>query len=114
MNTPSKHRMPSWQAADRKFFERHPDRQCRLRRCGKEEMASWDTPPPDLPEGKVWAVVVTQVAPGARIRQLYQLDRKASVYCHMWDDFYCSLSLHQGWLSCPPDVAMVMTDRRVQ
>ncbi len=110
-NTTKKQRDPAWFAADRKFFERHPDREYRFRRARRDELPEGIEP---LKPGHLWGVVVTQVEPGARIRQLYQMDRRASVYCHMWSDLDCAMAEPQGWLSIPLDVAKAMSDQRVQ
>lgn len=56
-------------AADRKFFERHPDRSHRLRLAAEAEaeiaqLGAEET----LPAGIRWFVAVRQVAPGMRLR----------------------------------------------
>lgn len=58
---------------DRRYFERRRDRTCRLRRAHRAEMAAFATasgsPLRRLPRGGAWFMLVSQVRPGARIRQ---------------------------------------------
>ncbi|NOD62183.1 MULTISPECIES: hypothetical protein [unclassified Ruegeria] len=111
-NTQTRRRQQDFQAGDRKFFQRHPDRQFRLRRMSQDEMAVvLDDDAPKPAEGNVWVVVVQNVAPGMRTYQSFQMMKKASVFCHMWDDFHCGFAVHQGWLMCPYVVAQAMTNR---
>ena len=59
--------------ADRRYFIRRPDRTCRLRRAHPAEMKTFATvsggPLQRLPPGGAWFTLVTQIKPGARVRQ---------------------------------------------
>ncbi|NOD35691.1 MULTISPECIES: hypothetical protein [unclassified Ruegeria] len=111
-NTQTRTRQQDFQAGDRKFFKRNPDRQFRLRRMSREEVdIVLPEPDPELAEGNVWVTVVTNVEPGVRVYTSFQMMRQASVFCHLWDDFHCGFAVHQGWLMCPDVVARAMVNR---
>ncbi|WP_171237557.1 MULTISPECIES: hypothetical protein [unclassified Ruegeria] len=86
-------RDPAWFAADRNFFERHPDREFRFRRARKDELPEGIQP---LPDGYLWGVVVQCLGRGLdggqiRTRHFNQYPEILIRYAHTFDDFHLDM-----------------------
>ncbi|NOD87409.1 MULTISPECIES: hypothetical protein [unclassified Ruegeria] len=104
-------RDPSWYVADRRFFDRHPDRQFRLRKTHSHELKDWPEDLPPQEDGKMWATVVdcTRQPTGQfRRRKLVQLPEPFVKHAHAFDDFHLDQMFVTGAIIFDERVAHIM------
>ncbi len=101
---------PSWLVADRRFFNRQPDRQHRFRRARRDELPEGVEP---LPEGFLWGVVVTCHSRGPngdqiRTRHFNQYPEILIRYAHAFDDWHLDMVPSGGAILMPDQVRATM------